>query len=85
MLSLAAGQSRVGSLQKSTDGRCYHLHRLKDTVTMADLVTHSSKWQVLGKSDTIFIVESFIIVMVDATLSAYLCRTTVVCQSLGLI
>lgn len=71
MLSPAAGQSRVGSLQKSTGGRCYHLHGLKGAVPMADLVTHSSKWQVFGKS--------FINAAVDATLSAYLCRTTVVC------
>lgn len=52
---------------------------------MADFVTHGSKWQVLLKSDMIFIIQSFINLIVDASLPAYLGHTTVVCQSLGLI
>lgn len=51
-------------------GRCYQLHRPGDAVPMADLVTHSSKRQVLGESDTLFVVSSFINVVADATLSA---------------
>lgn len=50
---------------------------------MADIVTPSSKWQVLLKSDMIFVVQSFINLIVDASVSAYLGHTTVVCQSLG--
>lgn len=52
---------------------------------MPDFVTHSSKWQVLLKSDMIFIIQPFINPIVDASLSASLGHTTVVCQSLGLI
>lgn len=52
---------------------------------MADFATHSSKWQAPLKSDMIFIVQSFINLIADASLSAYLGHTAVVCQSLGLI